>query len=183
MKKLTTTILLITILMALFPRGAASAESGSDFYVFPLSLLVIEEEAFDGTAARTVMLPDGFLIIEENAFANVVSLTDVFIPHTTKYIANSAFPEMIDFVIHGEKGSYALEWAQEHSIRFDTEIDRNVPPVRRMLLGLEAAVSSLFGCIITPEMIRKIIPKAEDEDKSRRPQDRPELNPIDYKFP
>ena len=183
MKKFIASVLIIAVVMVLFPYGEAFAESGSNIYVLPSSLVVIEESAFDGTAARAVVLPTGFLKIEGNAFANVDSLTDVFIPRTTNYIANTAFPEMIDFVIHGEKGSYALEWAQEHSVRFDTEVDRTVPPINRLLWGLQTVMSSLFGCIITPEMIRKIIPKAEDEDKSWRPQDRPELNPIDYRFP
>ena len=182
-KKLIAVILLLSLILLLFPGTTALADYTADTYVFPSKLLEIEESAFEGTGVSIIVFPDGFLKIGDNAFANTVSLQDVFIPQTTCYIADTGFPKMKNYTIHGKWKSYALEWAEKHTVPHDTACDRSIPPIIKKLWRLQAIVTSLLGCVISPDMIRKIILTAEDKDKSRRPQDRPELNPIDYRFP
>ena len=61
-------------------------------FQLPVSLRVIEDEAFEGTAIVSAALPDSVESIGERAFANISALRSVKIPNATKEIAKSAFP-------------------------------------------------------------------------------------------
>ena len=152
-------------------------------YIFPLSLQTIEEEAFSNTAAETVIFADSLVYIGENTFSRAKNLADVFIPESTRYIAESAFSTDSSLVIHGVKGSYAEDWAKKHKIPFVEEnIWKHILDNDRRIDVPELEMDSLYKAN-HPERIAKIVPRSENEDESKRPQDRPELNPIDYRFP
>lgn len=182
MKK-TMAIFFMLFLIVLFPRATGYAEQIDDIatFVFPSSLKTIEEEAFEGTAVKNVILPDGFQYIGEEAFGGNSTLTDVYIPPSTEYIADTAFPMNSDLVIHGVEDSYALEWAEEHNIRYIVDsiwksIINNGNRVRIQEIGL-----AFLFLIIIPKTINQIGSRAQDE--SIRPKNRPELYPIEYSFP
>lgn len=186
MKKAAVSIIAILLLVLLLSFLSAFAEEASEpesVYRLPLSLLEIEEEAFFGTAAETVILPVGFLRIEENAFDEACHLTDVYIPETTEYIDNSAFCITPDLIIHGIDNSYAEDWAHEHEIPFVvddiwTKVEKSgwSPTVRIIRTNLYIATIVL---IIMFELFKF----GYYEVRSRRPQDRPDLYPIEYRFP
>lgn len=153
-------------------------------YVLPLSLEKIEENAFSDTAVENVIFPDGLVYIGENAFSGDRKLTDVYIPESTKYIAESAFSTDSNLLIHGIKGSYAEEWAKKHKIPFVEEnIWKLILDNSKTVSFHELGIDFLYNRTVNPDRNIKIVPRAEDEDESKRPQDRPELNPIDYRFP
>ena len=182
-------IIVLVVLLAIspisFPTACADmAEVKSQaVFIMPISLQEIEEEAFSGTAAEIVIFPEGFLRIGDNAFEQALQLTDVYIPDTTKYIADSAFSINPDLTIHGVKGSYAQKWAKKHKVPFVAD-NIWVAVVRRVgspdTNGIQI---DHYIAAINPEKIIGVHERGEDEGKSKRPQDHPELNPIDYRFP
>jgi len=182
MKKAMTLFFLL-MLIVLVPRAAGYAEQIDDTatFIFPSSLIVIEDEAFAGTSVKNAILPDGFQYISENAFEGDSALTNVYIPPTTEYIADNAFPMHSDLIIHGVKDSYALEWAEEHNISFVVDniwksIIDNGNNVRIQEIGLV-----FLFLIFIPKQITQIGSRVEDE--RIRPKNRPELYPIEYSFP
>ena len=150
-------------------------------FIFPASLEMIEEEAFEGTAAAAVVFPHGLQTIEDSAFGDAGSLTAAYLPETISYIADDAFAESEDFVIHGVSRSAAREWADKHRIPFvHHNIWNEILPVEQELALRGAIVDSTD--VIVAEPAASIRPSGE-ERTSKRPQDRPELTPVDYWFP
>lgn len=91
---------------------------GSTF-IIPENVTRIEPEAFKGTKAYRVVIPDGTTYIGREAFANCPELTVVEIPMSVSYIADRAFPE----TVYGEstgvmilcgKYSYAAQYAMDN---------------------------------------------------------------------
>ncbi len=150
--------------------------------ILPTYLEVIEEEAFSGTAAETVVFPKGFLWIGAYAFDDSQYLTDVYIPETTEYIADSAFYIASNLTIHGIDSSYAKEWASRHNIPFVVDDYWNI--INQSLETLNAKRESIIQyTVINLLVVFPALCCAPYEKRSRRPQDRPELYPIEYKFP
>ena len=177
-------MLLLALLCSLPTSYADEAEADSQAtYVFPLSLREIEEDAFSGTAAEAVIFPDGFLHIGENAFSGARKLTDVYIPESTEYIADSAFSVTRDLKIHGIDESYAKEWAERHQIPFVADDIWNALPRGGSSMDAQGRLMNRQVAAVNPEKVIAVHERSEDEKESKRPQDRPELNPIDYRFP
>ena len=175
-------MLLTNMLFSLTSASADGLEKQQATYILPLSLQEIEEGAFSDTAAEEIIFPDGLIRIGENTFIGS-KLTDVFIPESTVDIAESAFSITSGFVIHGVKGSYAEEWAQKHRIRFVEENIWKLILDNRKTVSMQGLEIDFLSRTVHPDRIIKIVPRTEDVDESKRPQDRPELNPIDYRFP
>lgn len=182
-------IILLTSLLAvlLFSLGIAHADEPEiqrqATFVLPPALQEIEEEAFSGTAVESVVLPEGFLRIGERAFDQAWRLTDVYIPETTEYIAETAFSITPDLTIHGIEGSYAHDWAEAHEIPFVADDVWSMIPLRRGSHG--PRTNPIYRYIATLVLLLNLtlFRNGYYEYRSRRPQDRPELNPIDYRFP
>lgn len=179
-------IFILFITIELFSLGTVHVEASEIkpyTFALPLSLQEIGEETFSGTAVVTVVFPDGFLRVGEKAFDKAWHLTDIYIPETTEYIADSAFPIIPNLTIHGIDGSYAEDWAYSHEIPFVVDNVWNIivqngrthstrtDPIRRYIATLVLIILFTFFRLSYYEV------------RSRRPQDRPELNPIDYCFP
>ena len=182
MKKILFNIALLFVVLHPFGKTVYySPELSSDgLFTFPACLTWIDDEAFSGTAVKTVVLPDGFLHIGDRVFSNTAYLSDVYIPKTTEHIADSAFSEYCKFTIHGVDGSYACKWAEKHHISF-TSCDmwsKNTESGKR-LIRLGVRIEQYMQLINTSVFVLK----KKDIVRSMRPQDRPELNPIDYRFP
>ena len=177
--------ILLAILLFSLPTTYASEEGidSQTTYIFPLSLQELEEDAFSGTAVEVVIFPDGFLHIGENAFSEARKLTDVYIPESTEYIADSAFSITQNLTIHGIDGSNAKEWAEEHQVPFVAD-NIWVALIRSgSSLNEQGIPTNHHAAAVNPEKMVAVHERSEDRIESRRPQDRPELNPIDYRFP
>ena len=156
----------------------------------PSSLSVISEEAFAGTALESVLLPDSVIIIEEHSFDNTPALTSIYIPEETLYIADEAFGSNSQVMIFSAPGSYAGDWAHTHGFRlgileiwmtdFSSGIRRRLnPAIETAALWMLLAFSIYLS---NRQKIHSVIIRAS-EFMSRLPKDRPELHPIEYRFP
>jgi len=187
MKRIPVLMLCMAILLfnVLFPLGAAYTGHGDDKneFILPSHLTMIEEEAFADTAAEAVVFPDGFLSISDNAFEGARKLSDIYLPETTEYISASAFPAAQALTIHGIDGSYAQEWAETHQVPFAVEDVRNAISRNEKTGSSGTAAYYLFSSALNPGLLITLLRPGAYKHRSRRPQDRPELNPIDYRFP
>ncbi len=149
----------------------------------PMSLQFIEDEAFSGIPAKTVIIHNGLLYIGDCAFANANNLKDIYLPSTTQFIARSTLSSIMNVVIHGEVESYAQVWADEHGIKFIAENVWNnfCQGIRTFNNKNTKAIFISFLALTMQSVI--MIGGCQNKDRSMRPQDRPELNPIDYRFP
>lgn len=150
---------------------------------FPAFLMFIDEEAFAGTQVQTVIFQNGVQSIGSDAFGGADNLKDVFIPGSIIIIADSAFPKNDGLTIHGLEGSYVQEWAEVNGFDFvvdDIWTDSLFPEeihIENLIL--------LFWiiCPVDERAFIRFFEKINRYIKSMRPQDRPELYPINYRFP
>ena len=157
--------------------------SSKGTFKLPSSLIIIEDEAFEGTAVETVVFQNGLVSIGSNAFGNIDVLKDVYIPDTTTYIADSAFSVTDDLTVHGVDGSNAEDWAEKHGIPFVADdIWRAVPnSTSQNNIRINPVYRYIATLLLT--ICFTVFRFGYYKVRSRRPQDRPELNPIDYCFP
>ncbi len=187
MKKEIVSVLLTVFFFALSSFPVANAESKRDaekaVFVLPSSLEKIEDEAFKGTAARTVLFQESLIYIGNSAFENSRFLTDIYIPATTEYIGEHAFPSNERLTVHGVIGSLAERWAKEHYVPFVPSNVWNLIGDSRDADDTGRIPTDRYHQAMNSEKINNLHGRTEDEGKSMRPQERPELNPIDYRFP
>lgn len=187
MKRYAMALLLMAIIFMLLPFSLAEAEKNENareaVFILPASLIEIEEEAFSGTGPQTVVFPEGFQRIGDRAFEGAHRLTDVYIPSTARYIADFAFPRTAHFTVHGVHGSYAEEWAEKHRIPFAADDTGHAAVRSGKDTYSRGVLISRRAAAICPEKMITVHERGEGEGKSKRPQDRAELNPIDYSFP
>lgn len=185
-KRITAILFLLVYLafLSLSPTNDGKNSSKQEvMFQFPTSLKYIEKEAFWDTAVEIIAFPEGFLCLEDNAFAENTHLKKIILPSTTIYIADSAFVVTAETVIYGDWGSYVQDWARKHGASFAYEnlwssILDNVKKVGNYI----EQIQDLFHALLATMFFNSVI-TGQDMGKSRRPQDRPELNPIDYRFP
>jgi len=179
------TLLFVFIILLLFSRISVEetdAEADTSF-MLPSSLLIIEDEAFEGVAAQTVIFPKGLLSIGKGAFGNDYSLKDVYIPDSTEYIDDSAFSINSNLTIHGIDGSYTKDWAYKHEIPFVIDDVWTVfAPSGGSSNTLHHPVNRPIATIVLV-ILFELFSLNYFEIRSRRPQDCPELHPINYRFP
>ncbi len=185
-KKRILAVLLMLLLIAdpLLGTAQALAEgpAGRDVLALPANLKIIEKEAFEGTAARTVIFQTDISEIGNRAFHRTRYLSAVYIPASVNKIADSAFPRGGNFTIYGIAGSDVQKWAEDRGIPFKVKDIWNTNAENSSEnKSLSKAEWVVFSCDIQQNLIPDSIAWAEQ--KSMRPQDRPELYPIDYRFP
>lgn len=88
----------------------------------PESVEIIEEEAFEGTAIVTIKLSENVKTIGDRAFANINTLQSIWIPISTKSIAETAFTGSNNVSITAAPNSYARAWARENKLPFSPTI-------------------------------------------------------------
>ena len=86
--------------------------------VLPAGTILIEEEAFAGTGAERIRLPEGVMSIGTRAFADCLKLSGIYIPASCETIAEDAFAGTGGLVIYGETESAAQEYAEQRGIVF-----------------------------------------------------------------
>ena len=88
----------------------------------PSSLCVIEDGSFEGTAIRSIKLPDSVVSIGDYAFANIHSLIKISIPQATTRISSSAFTGSGKvsgkIIITAPSNSYARRYAEENNLLY-----------------------------------------------------------------
>lgn len=175
-------ILLSCFLLVLLPWKAD--KTNNDFvFILPESLVTIENEAFEGIAAESIVSSNSLSYIGERAFANGQYLKAVSVPDSIKYIGDQAFAGNSSLTIYGSANSYAADWAREHDIMFVSsanDVDYSEEFSKSRITGL-CSVLSLTCC--SPDIMQHLRKRIKNAERSMRPQDRPELNPIDYRFP
>ena len=180
-------ILCLITLMLLSPLATANAEAPTrekkSTFVLPVSLLLIEDEAFEGTAVGMLVIQDGLQRIGDRAFSDMPNLRAVYIPPSTTFIGKRAFPNNKDLAIYGVKGSYAEKWAGRHQIVFVAgELHELFSAGETMLVSYKTSMEGMFRAP-EPNVDFRMTKRTADQEKSMRPQDRPELYPIVYRFP
>lgn len=186
MKKIIS-ILILFSLLCVSPFVMTNRESeiftSDRTFVLPSSILIVDEEAFAGTPVETVVFPDGFSTLRDRAFSSAAKLRLVYLPGSVCEIGTDAFPVNAQLAIHGVEKSFAQTWADENGIKFVTDDiwTRSQTPEGFRVEGLLAL--SFILCPIEDECLKRLLRKVGEFLRSMRPQDRPELNPIDYRFP
>lgn len=186
-RKCICAVVLMVVLMLLCLPALSFADDPVNetetSFVFPPSLSEIEGAAFSNTAVTTIIFPDGFLSVEDEAFMGADFLIDVYVPSTTVYIADSAFPQNDILTIHGIDGSYAEEWAKLHLVTFVVDDIWNTAVEPDTSSQANETPMTHNHSVVKPHKIMIAHDREEDEGISMRPQERSELNPIDYRFP
>ena len=152
--------------------------------VLPASLVVIEDQAFEGTVMKDAFLPETLTTIGERAFAGNQALRRIIIPKSVSYIGEHAIETVLNLTVYGEAGSYAAHWTWEHNYTF-VRIDGGLVwiNVLKKLIEIIRCSSILPLSFISKEDSMWKRKWATHPLLSMRPQDRIELYPIDYRFP
>ena len=182
-------ISILMIIMSLYISPFALTNQKADNYtsngtfVLPASILLVDNEAFSGTSVETAVFPNGFLLLGDMAFSSASELRRVYLPASLSEIGTDVFSENTNLTIHGVEKSFAQTWAEENGITFvNDDIWAKVQTPNGFHVESLLALSFII-CPFEDERIRRIKWKAGEFLCSMRPQDRPELNPIDYRFP
>ena len=187
MKKLVLILVLLLALFSLFSPGPgiqnSMAEETKSELVLPSSLLEIGEGAFEGIAANKVILPCNLLIIGERAFADNYFLREIVIPKTVQDIGNNAFEGSVNLTFFGAVDSYAARWAKEHDVYFAPSGFSTALTKTLIKLCIKNALITFGLYLACGGMIQQLGKRVTESWRSMRPQDRPELYPIDYRFP
>ena len=103
----------------------STAEEASDSVTIPVSasrlpvsLQIIEDEAFEGTSLTLVEISEKVEKIGERAFANIPMLRSVKLSQSTRHIAKNAFSGSDRVTLTGMPGGYTRTWAKENGIPF-----------------------------------------------------------------
>lgn len=187
MKKATLLLALLFIIISnIYPASLlqkSMADTTEYAAVLPASLITIENEAFEGTAVKVVALSGRLVNIGDRAFADNPSLIKISIPQSVESIADNAFDGSVNLIIHGVADSYVASWADEHNITF-AESENTLLWFQKLGKLLRESFIFSFGfnsfCSNAVLWRRR---RTETVLRSMRPQDRPELYPINYKFP
>ena len=162
---------------------ARAEEKAEPNLVLPNAVQIIGESAFENTAIRTVYLSDSVEHIGSRAFAETPSLRIVFIPDSTKFIADDAFDGHSDLLLAGNYGSYAHRWALEHGFAF---IVTGVALLPENLLDALRRLSHLALLPEKPTQDNQICRAPASCAKILTfsdPKEKPEMYPVEYDFP
>ena len=162
-------------------HSTLTAASTKSLALFPASLQTISDEALAGTAIEVAVFNDELLYIGGQLFENAALLKDVFVQAKTEFIGNDAFP--IGTLLHGAAGTYAQQWAEANGYHYvvdDSAFTAKSPEATPLL-----TIPFFFWAYIPDDKRRSSLLRRLHQVfvKSMRPQDRPELAPIDYRFP
>ena len=93
-------------------------ETNRNMLVIPSSVTEIEEEAFLGTNAECVVIPDGCTKIGARAFGDCSGLTYVYMPDGVEDIDAGAFGNSARVVFICESDNAAARFARRYNIRY-----------------------------------------------------------------
>lgn len=117
LQRLFAIAILATMLVVCIPQAYAD----TSVLNLPNSLQEIEEAAFEGSAATSVVIPESVTRIGSRSFANCQNLTDVYIPNSQIIIASDAFDESTGVNLHVIFGSPAYTFALAKGLNYTVE--------------------------------------------------------------
>ncbi len=132
-------------------------------FVLPLSLERIEDEAFEGTGAAHVDLPESVAEIGERAFADMPRLKLVRIPKAFVAIASNAFAGSTGTVLTGAPSGFARAYAQENGLPF----------VQGVAVAADASATHAPGDVGHPDRGPSVLLTATDAGLDSTPKWRP----------
>ena len=188
MRELKKSVFFLLLFIVLCPFRVR-ADDKTDIFVLesqailPYSLEMLEEEAFQGTAIETLIFQENVYSVGERAFEDTTNLKAVYIPPATTQIAQDAFSEEGTLTIYGVRGSYAEKWAKQHHIPFKKADIWRLIVSDGNVLHSDVILQLLFHLMVVSEEIIRVVVRFWRRKVSMRPQDRPELNSIHYRFP
>ena len=122
-------ILALTLMLLVSCLLAPQALAAGNELRLPASLTVIEDEAFRGSGAKTVYIPDKVTSIGALAFADCAGMTVIHIPASVTEIAADAFDgHNSNLTIYAPDRSAAKAYANQHGISFRVEKNEYVLP-------------------------------------------------------
>lgn len=159
-------------------------KSEKSAFNLPASLTEIGEEAFYGSAAKTVIFQGNARKIESKAFSHMPGLEKAYLSESIIYIAQDAFDRNSGLTLFGREGSYAAEWARSNGISFEAVVPEMLTVGNRIAASvLKAAVLFAAAALILFNNKATNTGRKPDEGRSFRPQERIELHSIHYAFP
>ena len=124
-------------------RSEALLSASKAVFHLPASLIAIEDEAFEGTAAEVIILSNVAAEIGNRAFADSDQLKLVYVPASVQSIGEEILSGSVKAALVGERGSYAAAWAQEkgygftsidvYILRAELERDQTVPQASKRM--------------------------------------------------
>ena len=151
------------------------------FFSLPSSLLVIEDEAFMGSAFEDVVIPEGVESIGARAFADNHSMKTVKIPGSVTAIGIDAFDGANRLLIIGEGGSYAEKWAVIHHVAF-IPADHTVTLHVTGSMDRHEALEAESG-VIQAEIKNGAWFRDPDQEEAPHSYEMAKMHPIDLVFP
>ena len=165
--------------------AALADEQRAGVLILPAAIQVIGEEAFEGTAAREVVLPGDVSRIEDRAFAGMENLRAVNIPESVEFIGEDVFAGDEKVTIYGISGGRAEEYARKNNLRFQ-RTDALLPSGQEELLRIRRLLIAFLlsqALIYIYEVHARFTGRRTSEAKSLRRRERVELHPLDLCFP
>ena len=167
--------------------ASARPEAAEGVFRLPASLQEIGEEAFLGTDARAVILPDSAMTIGARAFAENPRLTLALLPRSVSFIAADAFDSCGSLLLLGETGSEAENYARRAGVPFvpaRTEQNRTGLRLQASRAIQAAQKRAETGTVPAPTAARvRETGRRVGEGKLARRGERPELNQQTGLFP
>ena len=148
-------------------QGGLEDETG--VFVLPSSLKAIDNNAFEGTNANTIILSGSIETIGDYAFADIQTLKSVIVPDSICYISNSAFAGSDHVSIIAEPNTYTKAWASRNGIPFYSVAN----------VSIQHDTNQFIGNSLTHQRNkREIISDRDHNEKKQKPTGRLNRNTI-----
>lgn len=169
---------------------AVCMENSVQTALLPYNLSVVEEEAFAGTALRSVVLPESTTEIGENAFSDNWHILYLYIPANVEYLPENVLENNSNTSIVANAGSYAEQWARANGYRIiyqEVLLSGDASEMFGKFKNekLETVMFLLQAFILMLVFLNRKKPNVRrvNEGNTMRPQERMELHSIQYRFP
>ena len=96
-------------------------------FILPASLVSIGEDAFEGTAATYVYMPDNVVTVGDRAFARMHNLLILRLSRTIKEMGDAAFEDDSGITLSGAINHNSELWAKKYNVPFIPEAGLIVP--------------------------------------------------------
>ena len=177
-------VVFFAMMFAMLSLACAEAETRlPGRFMLPESVCVIEKEAFEGTNAAVIYLPDSVERIEDRAFADILSLKVVYIPPSVRSIGDNILEGSGNTLLAGSYGSYAQEWAHAHGYSFFA-----------VIAWAQDRVKTDYGLRLDRRTSRSVDDRSDGrangamgyeriDESFNDPKEKPQMRQLDYDFP
>lgn len=158
---------------------------GKDEFILPISLKFIGDEAFAGTAAQAVYLPETVTVLGNRVFAQNARLQFVSVPESVRIVGSELFAGSDRVVILGVSSGRARDLARANSRPFRAMDAMPRESEQRTDLQRSPQTKGTQEHVLVPLPMPHEIPTGRRacENKPTRRQDRAEMHFLDEYFP